>query len=268
MNPDEIETPIGAEPVVKKKRKTRASKVQGDLILTPQKKPRAPRKSKVTVPILEQRVIEKTRFPFKKLLAVNAIFFALVAFSLWQVNVRDAERNVELPTPPEVEAMISTASPVKLIIPSISVDAEIERVGKTSAGKMAVPTNFTDVGWYKHGAFPGTVGNAVIAGHLDNGKGTPAVMNDLSELKIGDNVYVTNKDGQKLNFQVTGMSLYDYNDAPLDMIFGSSTKAHLNLITCDGVWDQSKKNYDKRLVVFTDFVGIVDGVEEPTAGKP
>ena len=37
---------------------------------------------------------------------------------------------------------------------------------------MGVPTNFTDVGWYRYGPAPGTPGNAVIDGHLD-GKSVP-----------------------------------------------------------------------------------------------
>jgi len=32
----------------------------------------------------------------------------------------------------------------------------------------------------------------------------------------------------------------------------SDAKAHLNLITCEGVWDKVSKSYSKRLVVFTD----------------
>lgn len=36
-------------------------------------------------------------------------------------------------------------------------------------------------------------------------------------------------------------------------IFGSNDgKAHLNLITCEGIWDATKKSYSKRIVVFTD----------------
>lgn len=266
MNPDENVTTEEEIPL-KKKRKARNLKADPGLPGAKIKKHRAPRKSKLVAPADIPNEGPKT-FPYKKLLLVNIVFVGLVALSLWQVNTRDSQRNVELPMPPEVTTAVSTTSPVKLIIPSIGVDAEIQRVGKTSDGKMAVPTNFTDVGWYKLGFYPGTVGNAVIAGHLDNGKGTPAVMNNLSDLRIGEKVYVTNKEGQTLQFVVTGMSLYDYNNAPLDMIFGSSTKAHLNLITCDGVWDDKKKNYDKRLVVFTDFVGVLSEGSEVSIEGP
>jgi hypothetical protein len=37
------------------------------------------------------------------------------------------------------------------------------------------------------------------------------------------------------------------------LFLGSNDKAHLNLITCDGVWDVTKKSYSKRLVVFADI---------------
>jgi hypothetical protein len=30
--------------------------------------------------------------------------------------------------------------------------------------------------------------------------------------------------------------------------------SHLNLITCDGVWDKQAKQYSKRLVVFADRI--------------
>ena len=211
---------------------------------------------------LPPKPFKKTTSPWEKyktLVVVNVVFLALVTIVLWRVSVREVQQLVELPTPPDIEAITSTSSPSRLIIPSIQVDSAVQLVGKTKGGKMAVPNNFTDVGWYKLGFFPGTEGNAVIAGHLDDGKGAPAVFGSLNKLEIGDHVYVVNKKGQKLDFLVTGMSLYDYDNAPLESIFGTSSKAHLNLITCDGVWDATKKVYDKRLIVFTDFVGLEEG---------
>ena len=59
-------------------------------------------------------------------------------------------------------------------------------------------------------------------------------------------------------------------NAPLQMIFGTSSKAHLNLITCDGVWDPAKKIYDKRLIVYTELSGVVlknPPVEKATGTK-
>jgi hypothetical protein len=47
---------------------------------------------------------------------------------------------------------------------------------------------------------------------------------------------------------------YDYQDAPVQEIFGPTTKQALNLVTCDGVWIPSAKSYSKRLVVFSELV--------------
>ncbi len=193
-------------------------------------------------------------------IVLNIVFVVLVVAVGLNLSHTEEQAHVELPIPPQVEALTANASstPVRFSIPTIGVDTNVQLVGITKSGNMGVPDNFTDVGWYRLGFAPGILGNSVIAGHLDNAKGTPGVFENLSKLHIGDEVYVLNKAGEKLQFKVIGLALYGYNDtAPLQMIFGSSTEAHLNIITCDGVWDKVKKVYDKRLVVFTRFSGTV-----------
>lgn len=194
---------------------------------------------------------------YQYLIVVNCVFIVLVTGVFWIIH-HNQKPDVLLPIPPAVEALTASASstPVQLIIPSISLNANVQWVGKTVGGNMAVPNNFTDVGWYRLGFYPGTLGNAVMAGHLDNGKGTPAVFEHLRDLKIGDEVKVVNRGGDILTFKVTGEALYEYTNAPLQMIFGTSTKSHLNLITCEGVWDPVKKIYDKRLIVYTELSSV------------
>src|ERR1035437_2691860 len=196
---------------------------------------------------------------YRKLIVVNAVFLILVGLVVWRISANDqALVQGDMPIPPNVVVLTSSSSPVRLQIPSIGLDAHVQLVGKARSGNMAVPNNFTDVGWYRLGFYPGTAGNAVMAGHLDHGGGNhPAVFADLDKLSIGDLVYVLNEKGDKLQFKVIGTSLYDYNNAPLEQIFGSSTMSHLNLITCDGIWDSAKKIYNKRLVVFTELAGVV-----------
>lgn len=191
---------------------------------------------------------------YRRLLFVNLIFFIIVGVVVWNIHTQNVAREDSLPFPPELTSVQSTSTPVKLIIPAIGVNAKVQLVGKTKAGNMAVPNNFTDVGWYRLGYYPGTLGNAVIAGHLDDGPKVPAVFWHLADLKIGDDVEVDTEAGTALHFKVTGESLYDYNNAPLEQIFGTSTTAHLNLITCDGIWDPTARNYNKRLLIYTDLV--------------
>lgn len=145
--------------------------------------------------------------------------------------------------------------PTQLVIPSLGIDAEVQEVGITADGNMGVPTNFTDVAWYKYGAAPGGAGSAVIAGHVDNGLGLSGVFKRLNELEEGDEISIERKDGTRLTFIVTGTRSYPYDDVPTDIVFNPSGSARLNLITCEGSWVKSEKTYDQRLVVFTKLKG-------------
>ncbi len=143
--------------------------------------------------------------------------------------------------------------PVRLTIPSINVDAKVEGVGITEDGAMDVPNNTIDVGWYKLGSSPGEVGSAVIAGHLNGIKGEPGVFKNLDKLKPDDKIYVYNDKGLTATFVVRKSLTFDPGYA--DEVFSPKDSGiHLNLITCDGSWDEIKKSYSKRLVVFSDIL--------------
>ena len=148
----------------------------------------------------------------------------------------------------------STALPDRLIIPALKIDASVQQTGVKADGSMGTPSNFTDVAWYKYGPIPGQVGSAVIDGHVDNGLALAGVFKHLADIKVGDDVYVQQKDGSKLHFVVIEIEIYPYKDAPPQKIFGQNDMARLNLITCDGTWVKNDKTYDERLVVFTKLV--------------
>lgn len=138
-----------------------------------------------------------------------------------------------------------------LVIPTINVNASIQPLGVTSMGEMEVPDNTLDVGWFKLGPKPGEKGSAVIAGHFDGTNGEAGVFTNLYMLKEGDKLYI--KDGREATstFVVRESRIYDPGYA--EDVFSSSGSAHLNLVTCDGVWNGTKKSYSKRLVVFADL---------------
>lgn len=148
----------------------------------------------------------------------------------------------------------SLLRPVRLRIPAIDVDAEIEAVGQTRGGAMDVPTEVDDVAWYELGAIPGEIGNAVIAGHLDRVSGAPAVFWNLDDLKEGDDVYVIDGQGTEHHFRVIRGKSYPYNKSPIAEIFGFTLGSHLNLITCRGTWDRGRQTYSNRYVVYTELV--------------
>jgi LPXTG-site transpeptidase (sortase) family protein len=146
------------------------------------------------------------------------------------------------------------ALPVRLKIPKINVDAAIEYVGVTSAGAMDVPKGPSDAAWFELGPRPGEAGSAVIAGHEGWKNGIPAVFDDLYKLAKGDKIYVEDEKGETLAFAVRSSRPYGENDDASGVFVSSDGISHLNLITCEGIWNGQKKSYSDRLVVFADKV--------------
>jgi len=142
--------------------------------------------------------------------------------------------------------------PLRLKIPIIKVNATIEDIGLTPAGAVDVPKGRGNVGWFNLGPRPGEQGSAVIAGHFARKTSGWAVFNNLYKLRKGDEFSILDSKGKSLNFVVQNSRLYDVNARPRE-VYDTNSGAHLNLITCAGVWNKSIKGFTKRLVVFADL---------------
>lgn len=142
--------------------------------------------------------------------------------------------------------------PVRLKIPAIGVDTDIEYLGNTPAGNMAAPVSPMAAGWYKFGAIPGETGSSVIAGHVVGPKGEPGIFKRLSELSEGNTLQVVDAKGQTASFTVREIRTYDESQQHAE-VFTSTSGTHLNLVTCAGDWDAGKREYLQRLVVFADL---------------
>src|SRR3989344_2367854 len=156
----------------------------------------------------------------------------------------------------------SVGLPVRLKIPSINVDAPFEYVGLTSGGAMDVPEERHNVAWFNLGSRPGENGSAVIAGHYGWKNGKASAFDNLYKLRKGDKIYVEDDKGVIFSFVVRESRRYDPNADASDVFGSPDGKAHLNLITCEGVWDKVSKTYSKRLVVFTDLEEFFGGARK------
>lgn len=155
--------------------------------------------------------------------------------------------------PAATPVSLKAGVPVRLIIPRLGIDTQVEQVGMLADGAMGVPANVWHVAWFNLGTRPGNVGNAVIDGHLDSATG-PAVFLWLRNLQQGDRLFVTDDMGVQRTFEVVDRENYGIKNAPLQHIFGSTDQRSLNLITCSGAWDNKDHIYDQRLVVYTRLV--------------
>lgn len=143
--------------------------------------------------------------------------------------------------------------PVRLKIPIINVDTAIEDALITPDGRMDVPEGSVNVAWFALGPMPGQKGSAVIGGHFGIKNGVPFVFYDLDKLKIGDKIKIVNDKNKTLTFVVKSTKLFKRDDDATTVFTSDDGLAHLNLITCDGVWNQVNNSYPDRLVVFTDL---------------
>jgi LPXTG-site transpeptidase (sortase) family protein len=149
--------------------------------------------------------------------------------------------------PPKGAAQV--AEPVSLVIPSIGVTSGLVHLGLTSDGALQVPPTTTVAGWYTGSPRPGSIGSAVIAGHIDSVSG-PGVFFRLSQLRRGARVYVRRADGTLAVFEVTQVRMYAKDEFPTAAVYGAVPDPELRLITCGGTFDYSTRSYLSNTVVY------------------
>ncbi|OGL95055.1 hypothetical protein A2348_04795 [Candidatus Uhrbacteria bacterium RIFOXYB12_FULL_58_10] len=150
--------------------------------------------------------------------------------------------------------VLPDGTPVRIKILAIHVNAAVQRVALAEDGSMGVPALPTDVAWYSLGPKPGQIGSAVLAGHVDWYGGVTGVFADLDTLAPGDTVVILDDYGSEISFVVREVRAYGSGDDATDVFVSTDGVAHLNLVTCTGIWDRDAGQYTKRLVVFSDRV--------------
>lgn len=148
-------------------------------------------------------------------------------------------------------AASSTTSgrPVRLQIPVIDVDAEVEMLGTGAAGELTPPVRPGAAGWYTGSAVPGAVGPAVLAGHVDSAAG-PAVFHRLRELRAGAAVSVVVSDGRTVRYTATHTERHRKERFPTAAVYGPTPEPALRLITCGGTYDRDGTGYRDNIIVF------------------
>ena len=149
-------------------------------------------------------------------------------------------------------------APVRLIIPSLLVDAPVASKGITPDNQPEVPERPDLVAWYPFTAYPGQSGNAVFSGHVDwrtrDGLPVAGVFYRLREMKIGQTIEVVLEDGTRLTYRVTGNVAAPYDDPNIPKAMGPTHKDVITLITCGGSWVKDARfelggNYSHRVLV-------------------
>lgn len=150
----------------------------------------------------------------------------------------------------ESAASATTATPTRVGIPAIGVDAPLEVLSVDADNALQPPVGWEAAGWYDRSPLPGERGPSVIAGHLVAPDG-PAVFVDLGLLRPGDQVTVERSDGSSATFAVDRTLSAERTDSfPTAEIYGPTPDAQLRLITCDGEYDPARGHWTRNMVVF------------------
>jgi LPXTG-site transpeptidase (sortase) family protein len=153
--------------------------------------------------------------------------------------------------PPQSAAPKPVAAPVSLTIPLIGVRTSLMTLGLAPDGELQVPplSMASVAGWYTGSPRPGSIGSAIIVGHIDTTRG-PAVFDRLNTLTRGDKIYVKRADGTMAEFRVTSVQTYLKDHFPTEDVYGPVPDAELRLITCGGAWDAATHHYLSNIVVY------------------
>ncbi|WP_017728581.1 class F sortase [Halalkalibacterium ligniniphilum] len=150
------------------------------------------------------------------------------------------------------EVSLTGIEPDTIIIPSLSIHASVKGLSKEEIN--AVPPDGETVFWYRDGVNPGARGSAMLAGHFDDYEG-PAVFFELRQINISDMVYLVDKKGEMVMFQVEEITSFPRKQAPIDEVFQMNGEPRLILVTCDGAYDKELRTHSNRLFVKARRVG-------------
>jgi Sortase domain len=161
------------------------------------------------------------------------------------------------PTRKAVELSLPRSKPTSIDIPAIGVHSSLQPLGLNDDGTVEVPAGalFDVAGWYRYSVDPGSIGPAIILGHIDSGHYGASVFFRLGDLQPGDHVLVTRHDGVKAVFEVTGVRRFLKTQFPTRLVYGDTKNAALRLITCGGAFDSSTGHYVDNTIVFASLVG-------------
>jgi sortase (surface protein transpeptidase) len=202
------------------------------------------------------RAVSSGRIPGRRLLGLVASVLSLLLAVAGCSGAPDAT----LPAGPagapssagsSAPAELGASRPLRLRIPSISVDSGLIDLGLQADGTMEVPADGSTVGWYVNSPTPGELGPAVLAAHVD-WKGEKGVFYDLRDTEPGDEIDVQRADGTTVGFTVRQVEQYPKAEFPTAKVYGDVDSAQLRLITCGGEFDGSARSYVDNIVVYAE----------------
>jgi len=143
------------------------------------------------------------------------------------------------------------ATPTRVTIGGLRVDAPVEAVGVRPDRSLAVPDDPARLGWWIGSATPGSPrGTVVIAGHVDTAEDGPGALFRLENLPLGATIQVRAGD-RVVGYRAVARRSYPKQRLPKDL-YAVGTTPRLALVTCGGTFHDGV--YSHNVVVYADPV--------------
>ena len=150
--------------------------------------------------------------------------------------------------PPEPEEPAIEAWPVRMYIPALGVDAEIQDTDTDiEADTMEIVPSADIISWWRDSAIPGNRGNAIFGGH-NRWRGEIGQLLRLDTLEIGDELEIIYEDGTNLKFRLESVFVYLLATAPGDVIMDVQGETRVTLITCKDPFNPATGTSDNRII--------------------
>ena len=159
---------------------------------------------------------------------------------------------------PPTGPVLAAAAPTALSVPAIGISSPLIELGRNADGTVEVPSlddPNSKPGWYRNSPAPGTLGPAIILGHVDSREFGPGVFYSLQNMKAGDNIEVSRADGTVAEFVVDRVESVQKSEFPTLEVYGNLDHSGLRLITCGGEFDPDARSYESNIIVFASLAG-------------
>ncbi|MFJ8039599.1 class F sortase [Kitasatospora sp. NPDC096147] len=206
-----------------------------------------------------RRAVRRRRMP--GLLALASALLALGAWGVGLGTTAALPTAPELPDAPPVPVVVpaghvpvhgmARSAPKRLRIPALDVDVPLVELALGADGALQPPESDDTAlaGWYAAGTSPGETGTALLAGHVDTGRG-PAALFRLATLTAGQSVLVDRADGATARFVVDTVANHPRDAFPSDRVYAPAARPELRVITCGGRYDRAHGGYQDNTVVY------------------
>jgi hypothetical protein len=161
----------------------------------------------------------------------------------------DRQGRLRVPDRPRPPSVPGAATPIRLRIPALGVQAPVVAVRAGGNGALAVPGDPREVGWWIGGAAPrDPQGTVVLDGHVDTAQFGAGALFRLADLPPRAEVVVTTSAGD-IRYRVVARRVYAKADLP-PQVFSRTGPPRLVLVTCGGPFDAQTRHYADNVVVF------------------